>query len=270
MKSTVLPESVDYAASPTGLSSFMLGFEFGDNSIGAKTYLIPSTARFSDHSVLETATKSLQGLQKLGIQLAAYEQFLNFLESDIGSSQLTFLAAAIDCVTPIESRFKFYVRSSRTSFESVCFNLTLGRDDNPFWTASHLEQLKELWHLVLGLDTGFSVEDDLPINEHQTAGVLYNFDVKAGTNVVDTKVYIPVKHYGKNDFEIAKGLILFLKKQGNQKFVDGFLQMLQTVCGHRSLASGRGLQTYVSCGVKKGGLAMTSYLGPEIYHKARY
>lgn len=266
----ILPEFVDHTASPTSGSSFMLAFEPWEDRIGAKAYIIPTKARVSGQNVLDIATESLQDLQKIGIQLPAYKQSLDFLASDIGGSQLTFLAVGVDCVNPIESRFKLYVRSSRTSFESVCFNLTLGHRDHPLWTASLLEQLKDLWQSVLGLDTCFSAEDDLPMKEHQTSGVLYSFDVKPGNNIVDTKVYIPVRHYGQNDLEIARGLSSFLRKQGNDRFVDRFLQMLQKVCGHRSLENGCGLQTYISCGVKKGSLSLTSYLGPEIYHKARY
>ena len=266
-----IPEVVDYATSPTGGSSFMLAFEFGHDGIGVKAYMSPTKARMLGRKVLDVATKSVEDLQKVGIKLPAYTQVLKLLASGVEGSELTFLAVSVDCVNPIESRFKLYVRCPRTSFKSVSSVLALGHKDHPTsWTGDLLAQLRDLWFSVLGLEDGFSDEKDLPTKEHQTSGVLYNIDVKPGNHIADTKVYIPVKHYGKDDWEIARRLSSFLKKQGNDKFVSSFLKMLQSVCAHRSLESGRGLQTYISCGVKKGSLSLTSYLGPEIYHKRRF
>jgi hypothetical protein len=55
----------------------------------------------------------------------------------------------IDCITPLKSRVKIYVRCRHTSFDSVLRMLALG-SKTPL-KAANIAELRELWTLVLGL-----------------------------------------------------------------------------------------------------------------------
>jgi DMATS type aromatic prenyltransferase len=269
-ESTSIDPDQGQRTSPTGNSSLMLAFEMWKGKIMAKAYIAPVKAYQLCQDPLDLATEAFQRLGDLHLLLPSYDSFLKFMKSDHGISQLTFLAVAVDCVVPCDSRFKLYVRGSQTAFSSVCFNLTMGQDDHPQWTDTLLSQLKELWYLVLGIDQNISSDEELSTLNHLTAGVLYNYDVQNGNILPDTKVYIPVRHYAVSDLEIATGLGTFLRRQGNDTFFHSYMQMLRRVGFYRPLEGGCGLQTYIACGVKRGELSLTSYLSPEIYHAARY
>jgi hypothetical protein len=75
-----------------------------------------------------------------------------------------------------------------------------------------MAELRELWALTLGLEDGFSSSAELPPKAHYTTGVLFYFDIKICSLLLDVKGYIPVLHYGKDDDSIASGLTTFLEK----------------------------------------------------------
>ncbi|CAG8956364.1 hypothetical protein HYFRA_00003746 [Hymenoscyphus fraxineus] len=258
-KSDVLNTSPPSTSAQTSLG---LAFELWDGNVFAKAYFAPVEEEYVGCTKLEIATMAIHKLHKLGLQMPAYDQFLQFME---GSSDLSFVCLAVDCVDPRDSRFKLYIRGGRTSFDDVCTTLKANLAENPLWTEDLLSQLKELWYLLLGLDKDFPTSSELPRVDHQTAGILYNVDIHKSKNVLETSIYIPVRHYAGNDLEIAKGLGEFLYKQGNGQYVESYIQMLTEMCSYRPLEDGCGVQTYISCKAKKGGLFLTSYLSPEIY-----
>lgn len=247
-----------------------MAFELREDGVDVKAYFIPVKAIQTVQSPLTVVGQGIRSLENETMQFPALDRLINFMTFDPHGSLFSIVGLAIDCVEPIKSRLKFYVRSPRTSFDSVSYILTMGGKLGYLYTESVLQELRELWWMVLGLDENFSTAEELPVRDHETSGILYNFDIKPGNDMPESKAYIPVKHYGRNDLEIAQALGMFAKKQGRGRYADNYLQMPKGLSLHRTLESDRGIQTYIGCSIKNGSIAITSYLAPEIYHKARW
>ena len=250
-------------------SSMFLGFAFQEKGLGAKAYLAPTKAAVTGQSALNVITDGIRSLENDATKFPAYDGMLHYLtHSPVGRS-LEVLGIALDCVDPSKARLKLYVRSADTSFDSVrkvmCMDgLATVKSDQA------MEDLWSLWKSVLNHGESFSSSDQLQPNSHHTSGILYNFEIKANVPATDPKVYIPVKHYSANDRAVADGLTDFLSSRGGDRFASQYLQMLESLCVHRSLEESRGLQTYIQCGLQNEGIALTSYMAPEIYHQAKW
>ncbi|KAI9842246.1 MAG: hypothetical protein M1837_007391 [Sclerophora amabilis] len=251
------------------LSTMFLAFELQREQIVTKAYFRPVKVAHSGNSPLAAVSRGIRSLEGGVLRFPAHDQLVHFMKTNPEGTLLDVVLVAIDCVEPSQSRLKTYVRSPHTSFDSVCTIMTLGNTLRDAGLERGLEELRELWQLVMGLDH-FCSSEELDKKEHQTAGVLYYFDIKPGNAEPVPKVYIPVRHYGRNDLEIVRGLGTFLKKRGRDGFLTNYLRVLDSICTHRSLESGPGIQTYISCSIKNGALSITSYVGPEIYHRARW
>lgn len=253
----------DYSSS----SSIFLAFELGA-AIATKAYFVPVKAEQRGVSRLSVLTEAIQSLKNQYGGFDAYEKFLEFTTTAQGS-KFEIIGVAIDCVTPEKSRLKVYVRSPETSFHSVCEVLSLGGRLNAMSTKHH-EETKELWWRTLGLSESFSESDELEHKSLQTAGVLYNFDIKAGDDLPQPKLYVPLKQYAQNDLDAAQGLGEFLKRRGKDRFVGNYISALKRSCLHRELKDGLGFQTYIGVGFQKdGSLALCSYWNGEVYHPNR-
>lgn len=250
-------------------SSTFIAFEMYNMQIAVKAYFVPVKAEQTGRSKLSILSETIRGLEGPNFQLTSYDHLLDFMTNHAEGSLLDIVGVAVDCVIPWKSRLKIYVRSARTSFDSVHTIMSMGGKLQTFPQAS-LQDFRKLWQLTLGLDENFSSSSDLSLNPRQTAGILYNFDIRAGTPLPEPKVYIPVKHYSPNDQVAMTGLTSYLKMKGQDGFAEGYQRALAGISNHRDLESESGLQTYVSCAVKKERLVLTSYFSPEIYHKARW
>ena len=195
---------------------------------------------------------------------------MNFLTTTPEGSTLGITGVGIDCVEASKSRLKVYVRSSHTSLNTIRTIMTLGDKQSSFQKEGAIQQLQELCKLVLGLTNDFSPNKQLPSKNGKCADIVYNFDIKNGDRTPEPQVYIPVQCYGQDDLSIAQGLGEFMKSQGRSAYVDRYINMVQKICCYRSLSSGCGLQTYISCGIKNGLLSITSYISPEMYHRGRW
>ena len=178
------------------------------------------------------------------------------------------MGLGIDIAERRNSRLRLYVRSPSTSFDSVCAIMTMGGRLSKLGSGSTLANLREIWRLVLSLDKEFSSSDDLPRSRHETAGTFFNFDIRPGNAIPEAKLYIPAKHYGRDDLAVAEGLGTYLKGKGKGHYVDNYMRALKEICKHRPLDSDHSLQTYIGCGIEREELSITSYIAPEIYHPA--
>ena len=258
-------------------SSMFLGFEFQENGIGVKTYLAPTKATLTGQTPLQVITESIRSLERIAnITFPAYDKILNFLTHDHEGSSLEVLGIAPDCVDPGTARLKLYVRSHCTSFDSVRHVMRMGIcpavssqiDDD---TGDVMTDLFDLWRSILACPADSTSTEQLPQVDHPTAGILYNFEIRPGMADAEPKLYIPVKHYGTNDSTIAEGLVGWLREKGRGEWCTAYLSMLEgLVCNCRDLGEGRGVQTYVQCGIMGGKIALTSYLAPEIYRRTKW
>lgn len=257
--SNEVPPKQTPSSEKASLSSIFLAFELGDDEPMVKAYLMAaakaavtgqSEGLIIKDALTQYATKhKWQDLMDLVGTLCNKESAL----------QLHPFIVAVDCVAPQDSRIKVYVRSPDTSFSAV--RQVLSIFDDPAEISEGLKKLRELWQLLFGLDD-FS---PLPRKEHQTAGMLYYLEVRPQSKKTTIKVYLPIKHYAKDDYEAAIGLTTFMKTQNCGRQCDDYLLALKEACQHRALESSLGIQTYISCAVKGDTLDLTSYLNPEIY-----
>lgn len=251
-------------------SSMFLAFEFDGSNVAVKAYFMPVKPEQTGEAPLANVTQAIESLKNPGASIAAYKDLHDFMLHDPLGRSLRIVLLSVDCVDPCRSRLKYYVRSPYTSFSSACTILSLSDRIHSVKAQKGLETLREIWQLVFGLEEGFSVDESLTTKEHETAGILYNFDIRPGLSSPEPKIYLPVRHYGRSDLQIAEGLAEVLRKRSEQRFFENYMGMLQDLCVHRPLDSSCGLQTYISCAVKEGQLSLVSYIGPEIYHPAKW
>ena len=248
-------------------SSIFLAFELGSR-IATKAYFVPVKAEQHGISRLEVLTGAIETLRKHGYPFEAYDKLLEFAKTDQGA-KVDIIGLAIDCIDPEASRFKIYVRSPESSFRSVCEMMTLcGAIDSLSSTAR--SELKDLWWSTLCLDPLLPESEELKCNNHETAGVLYNFDIKPRGTSIEPKLYVPVRHFVRNDYDAAQGLRAYLAARGKDRYFANYMRALERSSTHRSLKDGCGFQTYIGTGLQKdGSLALCSYINQEVYHSNR-
>jgi DMATS type aromatic prenyltransferase len=252
-------------SSPT---SIMMAFAL-DREIATKAYFFPLNAEQRNITRLQFLKEIMGQLRTEKISLSGFDHLLGFLKTPQGIT-CNIICLAIDCVQPGRSRYKIYVRSPETSFERVWDMMTMGGRLKGLGNTSRAN-LKDLWRLTLGLDEDFNERAPLPGKAHATAGVLYYYDIKAGDEAPESKVYVPVRHYAANDRDIINGLGEYLRTRGLDDYLPNFIRALEATCSHRRLDEGAGFQTYVGCCIGKGGtLQLCSYINPEIYHPKRW
>ena len=269
VSSTTDDAGKDLEKSQSHQSSFFMAFELRRGGVDIKAYFIPINYLRTERPLFKHFFHVLKSLEQPHLKFPALEILADFMTTHPTGSLLKAFCVAVDCVKPSMSRLKIYARSLQTSFDTVRTIMAIGDPHVSLQLEDGLRELRLLWNLVLGLDDEFPSAQELPLKEHQTSGILFNFDVRAGIARPEAKIYIPVRHYGRNDQAVAQGLESYLISRGHGGFVQNYMRMLQGLCTHRTLDSSPGLQTYISCSIKNGSLSITSYLGPEIYHEAR-
>lgn len=250
-------------------SSMFLGFEFQEQGFSAKAYLAPTKAAVTGQSTLDVISEGIRSLETDTVKFPAYDHIISYLTQNTNGRSLEVLGIALDCIEPSKARLKLYARSSDTSFDTVREVMRMGGHAMSK-SEKAMDDLWTLWQSVLGHGEEFSTYDQLQPNSHQTSGILYNFEIKAGIAATDPKVYIPVKHYSSSDREVVDGLTEFLRSHGRDGFASQYNEALESFCVHRPLEKSRGLQTYIQCGFQGDSISLTSYLAPEIYHPAKW
>ncbi|KAL4949375.1 aromatic prenyltransferase [Aspergillus filifer] len=252
------------------LSQTFMAFDLLEATVVAKQYYLPGWRALEEaktkFSVVVDAVRNLP--PSASSLLGLFDVFVEFLESLPEETRPTVEILAIDCLDPVQSRVKIYVRSRETTFKSVTEMLTLGGRAPK--TQEETEALRGLWCAVFGLDEG-TCEDNqpLPENDHLTGGMLYYYELKCGTAVPKTKIYLPVRHYAQDDDQIARGLSLYLDQRGKRLTTGSYYDGVQRLCKHRTLASGLGFHTYISWASENGKWNVTAYFNPQIYHSSR-
>ncbi|KAI4090508.1 MAG: hypothetical protein L6R37_007866 [Teloschistes peruensis] len=257
-------------------ASTMLAYELRDSAPpAAKAYFIPVIADQLHQSRLSAVTEAIDLLHARfpTVRISAYNSLVHFLTHHQLGLDMSIVGVAVDCTEPSASRLKIYVRSPSTAFKSVCTIMSLGGTAPYPNSPTDFEPLRKLWYRLFSVDDDahrFSDDDELSPTTHETAGTLYHFDVATGKeDVAEAKLYIPVKHYGRNDGAIGESLIGYLQEEGRGAYTENFRRVLEALSPHRTLESRCGIQTYVACSMKKSGMALTSYFSPEIYAPER-
>ena len=248
-------------------SRTFVAFELGKEGVMLKAYFLPSfKAAELKQSTWELIVKSIENLPSYSPAafsgLSTVQTYLNTSRQGPSIGAELF---AIDCVEPTQSRLKIYVRSRETNLDSVKDVMTLGGKLDNSDTVRGLEELEKLWRLVLALPEGFSSSDELPQRDHRTAGILYYFDIKQGCPTPGVKVYIPVRHYGKNDMAVAEGVASYASSRGQGQPAGRYLEALKCISTESTLGVRLGTQTYIGASIQKGELKLQSYIAPTVF-----
>ncbi|QPG95230.1 aromatic prenyltransferase (DMATS family) [Epichloe festucae Fl1] len=257
-------------------TTIMFAAEFAPKGLGMKTYFIPrklgqTRAGHIPMSVWEESLAQLDPGNEA--RKATYE----FLDTPEGKLLSPFLLS-FDNVTPAQSRLKFYFRTPHTSFKSLREILTLGGRIS--YPEDKMQQLRGLIIAATGIEADFPEDEDVPLTPFYNraaekafaevpallSGYIYYFDMAPGAKLPEVKFYVPVRHYGLDDWSLARGVTGWMESQGRGQFVQGYLSMLRSLSPKRPLDQGKGIQAYLSCMIKKNGeLDVTSYVAPEAF-----
>jgi DMATS type aromatic prenyltransferase len=172
-------------------------------------HVLDSRAQSLNCSKADLAMLALRKLSLDEKMWRAIEYSMNVVES----KKLEVEMLSYDCVDPSASRIKVYFRSRKTSFRDV---MSILRATNIYHTAETLNDeklvgedvdvLRQLWRSVITPAADFNENDELPQQEHRTAGILFYYEFKPGSETIRPKVYLPVRHYGRSDAAIARGI----------------------------------------------------------------
>ncbi|EQB58005.1 aromatic prenyltransferase [Colletotrichum gloeosporioides Cg-14] len=179
---------------------------------------------------------------------------------------------AIDCVNAADSRVKVYIRSKNTTFGSMMDVVSLcGR--LPFLTDTVMSSLKELWVAVFGSgaeDDAGALSRPLPTIHHRISRIILP-RAEPDAPLPKPKVYLPDRHYAREDDQVARGSSGFLERRGKSS-ANGvtYYEGVKSLYKHRRLEDGLGFHTYMTCAVKHGSVAISTYLNPELYHPSRF
>ncbi|KAH6972788.1 aromatic prenyltransferase [Ilyonectria sp. MPI-CAGE-AT-0026] len=199
-------------------STMFWAFDLTEQAITNKAYFFPGAVAYARNrsklAVIEDAITSAPGYSSEN--LMSFNAFTDYVGQHL-DVKLEVDMLALDLVPVDKSRLKIYFRDRRTDFRAVHENMSLGgRIKDPDFEMG-MQRLRRLWDALLNTrDTPDNVP--LPHKDHRTAGILYNVEFRMHAKVPVVKVYIPVRHYAKNDQQIISALTGFLtEKVGKQR-----------------------------------------------------
>ena len=258
-------ERSKFKTSNGSIPQFFVGFELAHEQASMKVYFVPSAkAACTGKTSMQLVSEVLPNLEATSWDLRpAFQTIETYLASDkVIAPKLEIVS--VDCCQPLKSRLKLYIRGRSTSFQSVWDFFTLGGLIGYMDRDEIFHTLKQLWYLVLGLPEDFPITEQLAANDHETAGVIYYFSLRPGSQIPEPKLYIPVRHYARNDQEIADGIVEAFERLGWKRFAEDYVSSLRSFFPYRPLGARTGIQTYVAFSMKGGNVTIEPYLNPEI------
>ncbi|KAM0552433.1 hypothetical protein ACHAPJ_007994 [Fusarium lateritium] len=199
------------------LTTMFWAFDLKESATTNKAYFFPGVAAHATNQpTLDVISKAIRSAPGYTPQkISSFDVFADFVirhqHLDLEVDML-----ALDLVDLDKSRLKIYFRDRRTNFNAVKEIMSVGGKIRGEEFKKGLQNLKRLWVVLLGTE---GVPDDvsLPHRDHRTAGILYNIEFRVGHILPKMKVYIPVRHYAKNDLQIVEALKSFLTDQVSQQ-----------------------------------------------------
>lgn len=248
-------------------SRCFLALEFTESEVMVKAYFFPTFKAIrmnrSPWSMISESILRMPGYSFLVLQSLSVLEV--FLQRSPEGQNLSFEILAIDCGPPAESRLKLYMRNRSTTFASVRRVMTLDGALHGLGLKKGLHELYILWTLIFWQGRHVAPEASLQSVDHRTAGILYYFNLKQGGQLPDVKVYLPVRHYGDNDCNVAQGVLTYLRSRGQPGWTTDYFEALTAIARPEPLESQRGLQTYLGCSIVGERLKLTSYVAPQAY-----
>ncbi|RAL13170.1 aromatic prenyltransferase [Aspergillus homomorphus CBS 101889] len=254
-------------------SKIFYAFDLEEADQTGKVYYFPGfEARATHQTNLDVLVRAIQTAPRcsdsaphhLSAALGLFQAFVR----DPSTAPLELDMMAIDLVDPAQSRIKIYFRSRETSFASVRRTMSLGGKVSDPWLQPGLRNLKRLWDNVL--DQGDVPEEGAlrgTTSTHRTAGMLYNVEFRLGSETPKVKIYIPVRHYARSDWQVFTGLREYLRGgEANGQAsasIPHYGRALGTILTS-ALENQTGIHTYIGCSVQRGGeLRVVSYINGQ-------
>ena len=221
------PYPNDCVSSPGHASRFFVAFDLHGQCVTTKAYILPVFKALSLRcSTLDLIFKSIAELpENLPNFRTGFQTLEECARTHLLGKQLEFEILSFDCVEPAESRLKVYVRCRETTFDSVKDVVTLGGQLDSDDLKQSLISLRSLWDEFFAINSK-DTSDSLPQNDHRTAGVLYNFEIRPNKEVTVPKVYLPVRHYCKSDEIVIAVMQRFMERMDRAQDTDGYRRML--------------------------------------------
>ena len=201
-------------------STEFYAFDLSEEGVVGKAYL------FAGRKAAQTARSSLDVIAEAIEQapecrpatLQALRVFQEYAQDPL-TPPLEIDMLSMDLVNPADSRLKIYFRiRNQTSFTSIKEALSLGGRIRQEDAERGFHDLRQLYQTMLGPGGwgksqchDFS-DKHLPPVDHETSGILYYVAFKCGSKRPKTKVYLPVRHYAKNDQAVISALDQHLRQ----------------------------------------------------------
>lgn len=194
-------------------SQIFLGFDLCER-VTTKVYYVPTWRALAEgRTCFDVTRDSISTLSTRSPRLkTAFEILSTYISSLPSSHRPEVEMVATDCIEPSKARIKIYIRSRQTSLADVHDTMTLGGRIEPM-APSVRESMEMLWRFALE-ESSLQLDHSLPEVRHRTSGILYYFELGEDKSAPVPKVYLPVKHYGKNDQAITEGISRFLESRG--------------------------------------------------------
>ncbi|RYP73833.1 hypothetical protein DL771_003411 [Monosporascus sp. 5C6A] len=267
-------EGVDHHSPEGHQSKFFWAFDLGEKKPSPKAYFFPGyRAKQTGRSNLEVISAAIVAAPSYRAgSLDAFNMFVEYARGRSGPP-LEMDMLAIDMIDVSKSRLKIYFRSRQTDFRSVRETMTLGGRVSGHEMEMGLQRLRRVWDSLFGTE-GLSDDTPLPDVDHRTAGLLYNVEFRLGSTAPKVKIYIPVRHYARSDWQILAAVSGFVERQRAackakestmEKYQPfAYAKAMYTIFNDDALLESRGLHTYIGCSVQPGGaLRVVSYINPQ-------
>lgn len=198
-------------------STIFWAFDLSEKATTSKAYFFPGAVahatRRTNLAVISDAIKSAPGFRTR--EQTAFHVFTKYLEQH-PDVRFEVDMLALDLVQVEKARIKIYFRDRRTDFHSVREIMSLGGQIRDPDFEKGLKRLRRLWDDLLGT-RGVAENVSLPHKNHRTAGILYNIEFRMNSKTPKVKIYIPARHYAKNDRQVLEALSGFLSEEAGKQ-----------------------------------------------------
>lgn len=186
------------------------GVDFDGPRRNLKVYLSPFIKHaMTGKSENEIVFDAIKNLEPGGSALRPAVNLLeDYLSTRTGDFYLGNQFIGIDCADPSKARVKLYMATDTARFDFIRTAMTLSGRLNDEYTTKGMEILRDIWHLLLGEPEGISADWNKPRNKLDNAlpGVFVSYEIRAGVELPDVKVYVPMWLYHKSDEAVVHNL----------------------------------------------------------------
>ncbi|KAJ7483256.1 aromatic prenyltransferase [Mycena latifolia] len=244
-------------------SQFSVGCDFTrSGAVIGKAYFLPHIR--SKSTGISPSALVTECMINLGLETPwrTVREFIETLPHDL---EVIPEIVSVDCLESSKNRAKVYLRTSAASLATISEIMTLGSTLTDPVVSETVCTLGRLWRLLFPT-AGDTTTIPSRNSDHYASGFVVYFEMTLGSSLPLPKVYIPVRHYCKDDQFIAEALSSYFI---NSLEESGTVENIKALFTHRSLANRTGIYTYVGCAARKAGPQVSLYLSPEVFAPER-